>query len=382
MNEEIERNNFIKIILVGESTVGKTSIINRFYLNQFKINTITTVSMNFIQKLVDIDGKKISLRIWDTAGQEKFKSCNKLFVKNSNIVIFVYDITSKKSFDNLNYWRSFIINELGDDILFGFVGNKIDLINKEEVSEEMARSKALEWEAYFSLLSAKEDRGEIYNYFIELVKIYLNNLDDEFILIESKTSIKKVSLKNMNKVERNTQDNCCGGKKVKSEGEIKIIFLGPKEVGKTNIIQALRGKEINKKYIPTKKITKYNFNMKNETKIKVNLYDTNGNCEINEELKIVCKKCKIFFFIFDINKRNTFIELKSYINKIKEIIDENNILINILGNKTKIYEEENSPVTQEEGEQLAKMYNGYYETICIEDINFIKNIINKNLEII
>ena len=122
--------------------------------------------------------------------------------------------------------------------------------------------------------------------------------------------------------------------------------------------------------------------MKNETKLKLNLYDTNGHCEINEELKILCKKCKIFFFIFDINKRNTFIELKSYINKIKEIIDENHILINILGNKTKIYEEENSPVTQEEGEQLAKNFNGYYETICIEDINFIKNIINKNLEII
>ena len=282
------------------------------------------------------------------------------------------------------FWKNnFIKNELGDDILLGLIGNKFDLFIKEEVSEEMGKSKAMEWEAYFSLLSAKDDKGEINNFFIEIVKLYLHSLDDEFLLIESKTSIKKVSLKNLSKIDRDTNDNCCGGKNVKNEEDIKIIFFGAKGVGKTQIIQAIRGNGINKKYIETKKITKnkYIYNLKDKQKVNVNIYDTAGNCEFNDELKNLCKKCKIFFFVFDINKKETFHDLESYLNKIKDYTDENKIIINILGNKTKLLKGEViTPVTQEEGEQLAKKYKGHFEIVCVEEINLIKDVINKNIE--
>ena len=91
----------IKIILIGNSGVGKTAIINRYYNNSFDINMESTISMNFVGKKININGKYYDLNIWDTAGQEAYRSCNKLFIKNSNIVIFVYDITNKKTFIDL-----------------------------------------------------------------------------------------------------------------------------------------------------------------------------------------------------------------------------------------------------------------------------------------
>ena len=90
--------------MVGNSGVGKTSIINRYYLNEFLSYVDSKSTMNFIQKNVSIIGRNLTLNIWDTGGQEKYRSCNKLFVKNSNIVIFVYDITTQKSFTDLGFW--------------------------------------------------------------------------------------------------------------------------------------------------------------------------------------------------------------------------------------------------------------------------------------
>jgi len=82
INDESEINNdAIKIILVGNAGVGKTAIINRYYKNTFSEKMEPTISMNFIEKKLNIDGKDITLNIWDTAGQEKYRSCNKLFIK-------------------------------------------------------------------------------------------------------------------------------------------------------------------------------------------------------------------------------------------------------------------------------------------------------------
>ena len=382
-------NNFkesIKIILVGDSGVGKTSIINRYYLNEFRSDIESTQSMNFVIKDILIKGRKIQLNIWDTLGQEKYYSCNKLFIKNSNIVILVYDITRKNSFENLDFWYNCINNELGKDFSLGLAGNKFDLINQEEVSEEEGIDKAKVWGAHFSLLSAKSDKDGIDIYFEELVKKYLDISISltEFVLLEQNGLEKTIKLDRCLTIDYTDEDKgCCAGGKKKMENDIRMIFLGCNGVGKTNIIQAIKGKKINTKYEPTKKAYKVNYayNLENNKKINVKIYDTNGDFikDNDDDIKIL-KKCKIFFFIFDIKKRNTFDELDNYINQIKNIYKEKNMHICILGNKINSNEEnEDEIIEDEEAENFAKKFKANYQTVCINDSNNIRNILNNEI---
>lgn len=111
MTEGIES---FKVVLVGESGVGKTSIISKYTLNDFKSQRLPTTGANFVQKtiILEEENKSIKFEIWDTAGQEQYRSLAKVFYKNATVCILVFDITRKSSFDELkNYW----VNEVKDN---------------------------------------------------------------------------------------------------------------------------------------------------------------------------------------------------------------------------------------------------------------------------
>ena len=102
-----------KVVLIGESGVGKTSIIQRFITNIFNPQQKTTGGANFIEKKMEINDYKIKFEIWDTVGQERFRSLAKVFYNNASVCIMVYDITSKKSFDALKeYWSEDVKNNV------------------------------------------------------------------------------------------------------------------------------------------------------------------------------------------------------------------------------------------------------------------------------
>ncbi len=108
-----------KVVLIGESAVGKTSIISRFTSNEFKSNTISTSGANFVTKNLIIEGESqtVKFEIWDTAGQEKYRSLAKVFYKNAAICILVFDITRKSSFTALqNYWIKEIKENASDKL--------------------------------------------------------------------------------------------------------------------------------------------------------------------------------------------------------------------------------------------------------------------------
>ena len=94
----------IKIILLGESKVGKTSLINSFLNKQFLEHTLSTIEYSFAYKIINIDQNNYEIHLWDTAGQERFRSLNKIYIKGAQIVIFVYDIADKRSFAELPFW--------------------------------------------------------------------------------------------------------------------------------------------------------------------------------------------------------------------------------------------------------------------------------------
>ena len=158
MNDDDDAKE-IKTILVGMSGTGKTNIINALTGQKFDSNNFSTTTSSFVDKFMTVNNKKYRLEIWDTAGQEKFRSLTRIFIKDSKIVIFVYDITTKKSFEEVDYWVGSVREILGNKAVFGLAGNKKDLFQNEEVEEEEGEKKAQEIGALFKLTSAKTGAG-------------------------------------------------------------------------------------------------------------------------------------------------------------------------------------------------------------------------------
>ena len=165
-----------KVVLLGDSGVGKTCIISRYISGSFDENSASTNGASYCSKNVAYDklGKNLLLDIWDTAGQEKYKALTKFFYKDAAVAILVYDISLKQSFENVkNYWYQ-QIQENGDkNMVLGIAGNKCDLYEEEAVPEAEAREFASSIGAIFGLTSAQNNTG-INELFQDAGKKYLD----------------------------------------------------------------------------------------------------------------------------------------------------------------------------------------------------------------
>ena len=171
-NEE-EETIQIKAILLGETGVGKTNLANSLVDLRFDPNSKATVNSLYVQKKMNIYGKEFEIRLWDTAGQEQYRALTKLFYQDSKVVVFVYDITNKSSFNELNYWINEIKESLGDEPILGIVGNKSDMEELKEVENDAAEKFAKEHDMKFKSLSIKEDPKSFKTFLRALVKEYL-----------------------------------------------------------------------------------------------------------------------------------------------------------------------------------------------------------------
>ena len=164
-----------KICLIGDSKVGKTSLIRFFNGESFNDIYEPTQNNDLIKKKINYKNKEIELYIWDITGNEKFRIINKLFYKNSSIIIFVYDITNKNSFENIkNYWYNDVQTNIDTKPMMVILGNKSDLYEAEEVNEEEAIEYAKSIKSKFKIVSAKNGFG-LNNFIEELIKDYPNS---------------------------------------------------------------------------------------------------------------------------------------------------------------------------------------------------------------
>jgi small GTP-binding protein len=165
----------IKVVLVGESGVGKTSIISQFTSKKFDPHRETSLSAQFISKTVNFQdlGKEIKFDIWDTVGQEKYRSLAKIFYKDAKVIVFVYDITTEYSFNELkNYWYEETRSNTDGSPILAVVGNKIDLYKDQKVSNNDGKEFADKIGAIFQTTSAQSDSG-ISTLFDNIGKTYL-----------------------------------------------------------------------------------------------------------------------------------------------------------------------------------------------------------------
>ena len=163
-----------KVVLLGESGVGKTCIIARYINGTYDEKSESTNGASYASKTISYDNinKSLQFDIWDTAGQERYRALTKFFYKDAAIAILVYDVTRKDSFEELqNYWAKQIKESSPENIILVIAANKSDLIEYETVDEGEARNFAKEISAIFISTSAKNSEG-INNLFEEIAKKY------------------------------------------------------------------------------------------------------------------------------------------------------------------------------------------------------------------
>ncbi|KAI5638549.1 ras family domain-containing protein [Phthorimaea operculella] len=154
--QEDKYDVFGKVMLLGDSGVGKTCMLVRFRDGTFLAgNYISTVGIDFRNKVVTVDGIKVKLQIWDTAGQERFRSVTHAYYRDAHALLLLYDVTNKTSFDNIRAWLGEIREYAQDDVVIMLLGNKSDSGLERAVKREEGQRLAREYQVSFMETSAK-----------------------------------------------------------------------------------------------------------------------------------------------------------------------------------------------------------------------------------
>ena len=207
----------IKIVFVGESGVGKTNLIRISNDEPFQRERNCTVSSSFLEKNIIVNNKLYSYNLWDTAGQEIYRSLSKMFLENSKIVLVVFALNDKKSYQEVDFWINSAKEALEEGkYLMALVGNKSDLEGEQEVTDEEVKKKADELKIDYKLTSAIEDAVGFRQFLEKIIKKFIKNIG--FNEEEEKQKEKSFNLKEekkneennvVNVVELNQKKKCC-----------------------------------------------------------------------------------------------------------------------------------------------------------------------------
>ena len=216
ITENIKEDLKLKLILLGDSGVGKTNLISRYISNSFDENTRATIGVEFFCKNFRINKKRtIKVEIWDTAGQERYKAITSVYYKGAKGAFIVYDITSRKTFENIDKWIGEIKERTTDDVKLIIIGNKTDLNNEREVKSEEALIKYQDMDIPLIETSALEDTN-VNEAFINLIKIVYKDIARKEIEERKSISDNKISqgidLKSIDEEEINENKEsftCC-----------------------------------------------------------------------------------------------------------------------------------------------------------------------------
>ncbi|OHS97426.1 Ras-related protein Rab-11B [Tritrichomonas foetus] len=170
--EGAEPDYLLKIILVGDSGVGKTNLLSQFVRNQFNPESKTTIGVEFATRTIQLDGKTIKAQIWDTAGQERYRAITSAYYKGANGAMLMYDITNSISFNSLSKWLKEIRDNTDRKITVMLIGNKSDLANMRSITLTEAKNYA-ETENLLFLETSALDSTNVQQAFTTLISAIL-----------------------------------------------------------------------------------------------------------------------------------------------------------------------------------------------------------------
>ena len=177
-HDDLDYDHFFKVVIVGDSAVGKSCLLHRFVDNKFTESYISTIGVDFRFKKINTDGYNIKLQIWDTAGQEKFQSISSAYYRNANGIVIVYDLTNQSSFDHINTWIKRVHEHLDENVVKIIIGNKNDLTNERVITSEQIESKINKIKLPFYEASAKEST-HVASIFHDFVRKMITQIEKE-----------------------------------------------------------------------------------------------------------------------------------------------------------------------------------------------------------
>ncbi|MCK4286225.1 MAG: GTP-binding protein [Candidatus Lokiarchaeota archaeon] len=172
-----EPKYILKITLLGEKNVGKTSLVYRYIENKFRESYKATLGVNLLKKDMEVDGNSVSAQIWDLGGQDSFKSLRKLYLEGANGALVMFDLTERKTFEKLNEWVESFKEARGEQPIV-LIGNKSDLENQRKITDMEASNYAKENNMELMLTSAKTGQN-VEEAFIKLTKRILDNISNQ-----------------------------------------------------------------------------------------------------------------------------------------------------------------------------------------------------------
>eukprot|EP00656_Telonema_subtile_P054877 TRINITY_DN82_c0_g1_i1.p1 TRINITY_DN82_c0_g1~~TRINITY_DN82_c0_g1_i1.p1 ORF type:complete len:227 (+),score=89.71 TRINITY_DN82_c0_g1_i1:128-808(+) len=168
----------IKLLLIGDSGVGKSCLLCRYSEDSFHNKFITTIGIDFKIRTIELEGKKIKLQIWDTAGQERFRTITQAYYRGAMGILLVYDVTDEKSFENIRSWMRNIEQHANTEVVKVLLGNKCDMKNKRAKTYEQGEALAKEYGIQFFETSAK-DKINVEEAFTTIAKLIKDKRKDE-----------------------------------------------------------------------------------------------------------------------------------------------------------------------------------------------------------
>ena len=205
---EEEYEMMVKVIIIGDSSVGKTNIMNKYLKNEFLEDSKATIGVEFGSKLYKIDGHNIKAQIWDTAGEEKYKAITGAYYKGSKGAFVVYDKTRKETFESVDRWINDLKSTGDSKITIILIGNKCDLEDKREISKENGEEKARSFGCAFletSALSGDNIEKGFEMMISEIFKKFGNEAIDE----EELVTVERGEELKLDKKEDQKKKGCC-----------------------------------------------------------------------------------------------------------------------------------------------------------------------------
>ncbi|KAB2039597.1 hypothetical protein ES319_D02G021100v1 [Gossypium barbadense] len=211
-DDETVEEYLFKIVIIGDSAVGKSNLLSRFARNEFNVHSKETIGVEFQTQSVEIDGKEVKAQIWDTAGQERFRAVTSAYYRGAFGALLVYDISRRATFDNVARWLDELNSHSDTTVAKMLVGNKCDLENTREVSLDEGKSLA-ESEGLFFIETSALDSTNVWTAFEIVIREIYNNVSRKVLSSDSykaRLSVNRVSLVNDDELKQSkTKYACC-----------------------------------------------------------------------------------------------------------------------------------------------------------------------------
>ena len=199
--EEDNYDILLKLVMIGDSGVGKTNILSRYINNEFSLTSKATIGVEFCSTIVKKNGKLVKLQIWDTAGQERYKSITSAYYKGAKGAFVVYDITRAKTFKNIDRWILELKANGNEDILIVLIGNKLDLEKSREVLVDDVKKKAEELKVAYFETSALDGSNIEHAFDVivnQMVKKFGKDLDSSNVKKDKNNKAINIDVENKN----------------------------------------------------------------------------------------------------------------------------------------------------------------------------------------